>query len=142
MMHAIVCRFGDFGTVPAKWVDKHGIVTLSPDTNLTRDDLREETVDLEIAFNGQDFFVAGPFTFKGNGPGFWLILMWLGTIICLVIILILLIICCYYLWNRVSTEGQKLMVDFDPYLEGRPHVFRDPTGVIRPDAIRAGYDSR
>jgi len=52
MMHAIVVKFGDFGTVPAKFIDKHGIRTLSPDTGLSRDDLNEETVDLEIALNG------------------------------------------------------------------------------------------
>lgn len=139
MMHAIVCKFGDYGTVPAKFVDKRGILTISPDTGLSRDDLREDTVDLEIAFNGQDFFVAGPFTFKGNGLGFWVILMWLFTIICLVIIIILLIVCCYYLWNRVSVSKEQIpAIDFDPAIEGRPHVFRDYHGIIRPDGSPSG----
>ena len=135
MMHAIVCKFGEFGTVPAKFVDKHGITTLSPDTGLSRDDLNEETVDLEIALNGQDFFVAGPFTFKGNGLGFWVILMWLGTIICIVIIIILIIVCCSYAWVKIQKET---IVDINPYVEGRPHVFRDPTGVIRPEGSPSG----
>jgi hypothetical protein len=52
MMHAIVVKFGEFGVVPAKFVSKTVISTISPDTKLTRDDINEETVSLGIALNG------------------------------------------------------------------------------------------
>jgi hypothetical protein len=70
--------------------------------------------------------------------------MWLGTIICIVIIILLLIVCCYYLWNQISTAKPNVNIQFDPYLEGRPHVFRDATGIIRPEGSPsgiAGYES-
>jgi hypothetical protein len=148
MMHAIVCKFGEFGIVPAKFVSKTEIATISPDTGMSRDDISEEKVALEIALNGQDFYRAGDFTFKGNGTGIWVILMWLGTIICLVVIILLLIVCCYYLWNQISKAPEEAPpqaeLGFDPYIDGRPHVFRDPHGVIRPEGSPGaigGYES-
>jgi hypothetical protein len=46
MMHTIVCKFGEFGVVPATFNSKTQILTLSPETHLHRDELSEKPVDL------------------------------------------------------------------------------------------------
>lgn len=75
VLHAIVCRFGKYGTVPALYVNKTSIKCITPETKIARKEMHEDTVTVEVALNGQDFFKAGSYTFKGTSTGLWLVLM-------------------------------------------------------------------
>jgi len=148
VLHAIVCRFGKYGTVPAVYVSKTSIKCVTPETKINRKDLHEDSVTVEIALNGQDYFKAGSYTFKGTATGLWLVLMWLGMVILAVAIVILLGVCCYYLWNNISMP--KINFNFPQMggdnagrqasVGGRPHVFRGDDGVVRPRASPANAD--
>jgi hypothetical protein len=139
MMHAIVCKFGEYGTVPAVFDSKTQIRCITPDVHIERNQLHENTVDLQIALNGQDFESAGPFSFKGSATGLWLVLMWLAMVVMAALIIVLLGVCCYVVWQKISIERPAVQVAVNlparealsPY--GRQHVFRGVRGTFEPE---------
>jgi len=140
MMHAIVCKFGEFGTVPATYVSPTDIKCLTPETKLEKNNIYSKTVYLEVALNGQDFVMVGEFTFKGTATGLWIVLMWLGIVIMVALIMVLLGVCCYYVWQNVSMPKwefsgfARMNVQAGNAAQAeRPHVFRNPDGFMRPE---------
>ena len=140
MMHAIVCRFGEFGVVPATFVSPTQIKCLTPETKKDRGSVHSQTVYLEVALNGQDFVPAGEFTFKGTATGLWIVLMWLGIVVLCALIMVLLGLCCYWVWQNASMPKwdfsyfTRMNVQAGNALQAeRPHVFRNPDGFMRPE---------
>lgn len=140
MMHAIVCKFGEYGTVPAVYDSKTKIRCMTPDIRIDRSQVHANTVDLQIALNGQDFESAGPFTFTGSATGLWLVLMWLAMVVMVALIIVLLGIGCYYIWTNISFERPAVQVAVNlpnqnlavnPF--GRQHVFRGVRGTFEPE---------
>ena len=140
VLHGIVCRFGKYGDVPALYVNKTIVKCLTPETGLRRKDLHEDTVEVDLALNGQDFFKAGKYSFKGSASGLWIVLMWLLMLILIVGILVLIGVSCTYCWRNFAMPKFDFGFSRMNPSEGQvaadrgPHVLRDNEGVIRPRA--------
>lgn len=100
MLHTIVCRFGDYSISPAIYIDKDTIKCVTPRTEVQAETVSRMQVQLSLSMNGQDFYRAGTFQFNGTAEGYWVLLVWLSCIMCVVIISALLSICCYYAFHR------------------------------------------
>lgn len=51
-MNGLVCRFGNYGSTPAIFKNRNEIICITPETDIPRADLHQDTVILEISLNG------------------------------------------------------------------------------------------
>lgn len=135
--HAGVCRFGEYGLVPAVFENRTMIKCATPETNLKRGDISEQTVLVELAMNGQDFFPVGQYKFQGSASGLWVVLLWLLMVIMFALIVVLIGVACYYAWHNLSLpkinwpQLGRRGISQEAHPAGKPHVFRDESGSIR-----------
>ena len=140
--HSIVCRFGSYGDAPAVYINKTNIRCITPDTKILRKDMHQDTVQVSLALNGQNFFDIGNYTFKGSASGLWVVLMWLGLVILIVAIIVLLGILISKYYDGLPLPDALRGLFPQPIEEGRvsaasgPHVLRQPDGNIRPSSIQ------
>lgn len=144
VMHSIVCRFGQYGDIPAVYINRTQVRCITPETHILRKDIHDDPVPMQLAMNGQDFYDIGTYTFKGTASGLWVVLMWLGLVILIVAIIVMLGLLISKYYDHSYLPG--FLKDLIPQQadEGRvsaasqPHVVRDVTGSIRPVSVQSG----
>ena len=98
--HAMVCQFGNYGVTPATYVDPDTIKCMSPRTGLAAVDVGKIGMDIKLSLNSQDFYKAGEFYHYGSDDGWWILMIWLGCITCVITIFALLSCCCYRAFHK------------------------------------------
>jgi len=128
LAHAMVCQFGDYGVTPATYVDPDTIKCMSPRTGLEADAVGKISLDIKLSLNSQDFYRAGSFFLYGTDDGWWILMIWLGCISCVVTIFALCSCCCYYAFHR-----SKLTLEDASRHSSRQHSNHSRGSEVLPD---------
>jgi len=80
------CRFGRFGSTPAKLRSDEKIECSTPDSGVAAHEISEETINFQVAINGYDYTTSPiPFKFNGNKSSnrgvAWVIAILIGSIV-------------------------------------------------------------
>lgn len=107
-MTGIVCNFEDFGTSMGMYINETAVMCVTPHIQGRPEDYSRETVQVTVAFNGQDFnedLSDAYVTFVGTGTDDKLLFL-IITILLIALLILALIACCAGLF-AMMTGGRK-----------------------------------